>query len=115
MTLEQMQEFVGGYVEKWKNIYCNEDGLRLKLPRNTIDSRFVGNIIEEFKSPISMEYKKRAGFKIDDKVYIDTDNGEWGRVATDGEILALFGKNALVRAKSIRADIIVPYKNIKKK
>lgn len=49
MTLEQMQEFVGGYVEKYKSIYCNEDGLRLKLPTNIIDSRFVGNIIKEFK------------------------------------------------------------------
>ena len=49
LTLEEMQEFVGGYVEKWKNIYCNEDGLRLKLPRNVVDSRFVGNIIIEVK------------------------------------------------------------------
>lgn len=48
MTLKQMQEFVGGYVEQWRNILCNEDGLRLKLPRNSIDPRFVGNIIEEF-------------------------------------------------------------------
>ena len=45
MSLKQMQEFVGGYVERWRNIYCNEDGLRLKLPRNIVDNRFVGNII----------------------------------------------------------------------
>ena len=47
MTLEEMQGFVGGYVEQWRNILCNEDGLRLKLPRNIIDPRFVGNIIIE--------------------------------------------------------------------
>mgnify|MGYP001617065500 FL=1 len=49
LSLEEMQEFVGGYVEKWRNIYCNEDGLRLKLPRNVVDPRFVGNIIVEVK------------------------------------------------------------------
>lgn len=115
MSLKQMQDFVGGYVEKYKNVYCNEDGLRLKLPKNQIDPRFVGNIIEKFKSPVPIEYETRAGFAVGDLVHIDTDNKEWGRVTTDGKIFALFGKNALVGGKSIRADIIVPYKDIHKK
>lgn len=47
MTLKQMQNFVGGYVEQYQNVLCNEDGLRLRLPRNVVDPRFVGNIIIE--------------------------------------------------------------------
>jgi len=47
MTLEEMQTWVGGYVEIYDGVYCNEDGLRLKLLRNVIDPRFVGNIIME--------------------------------------------------------------------
>ena len=64
---------------------------------------------------IPSEYEKRAGFAISDLVHIDTDSKEWGRVATDGKILVLFGRTALVRANSIRADIIVLYKDIKKR
>ena len=47
LTLKHMQDFVGGYVEQYQNVFCNEDGLRLRLPRNIIDPRFVGNIIVE--------------------------------------------------------------------
>lgn len=49
MSLNAMQKFVGGYVEQYQDVLCNEDGLRLKLPRNVIDPRFVGNIIIEGK------------------------------------------------------------------
>ena len=66
-------------------------------------------------SKIPVEYGKRAGFEIGNMIHIDTDNKEWGRVATDGMVLALFGKVALVRAKSISADILVPYKEITKR
>lgn len=45
LTLKEMQEFVGGYIEYAGNIICNEDGRMLKLPRNKIDPRFLGNII----------------------------------------------------------------------
>ena len=49
MSLKQMQDFVGGYTEYVGRIICNEDGLRLKLPRNVADPRFVGNVIMEVK------------------------------------------------------------------
>lgn len=49
MSLEEMQEFVGGYIELYKGFYCNEDGLRLNLPRNTVYPEFVGNVIQEVK------------------------------------------------------------------
>lgn len=49
MTLEEMQDFVGGYIELHQGFYCNEDGLRLQLPRNIVDPRFVGNIIQEVR------------------------------------------------------------------
>ena len=45
MTLKEMQDFVGGYIELSGKIICNEDGLMLKLPVNQTDRRFVGNII----------------------------------------------------------------------
>lgn len=45
LTLKEMQEFVGGYIEYVGNVICNEDGRMLKLPRNKIDPRFLGNIV----------------------------------------------------------------------
>jgi hypothetical protein len=45
LTLLDMQQFVGGYIEYVRNIVCNEDGKMLNLPTNKIDPRFLGNII----------------------------------------------------------------------
>lgn len=45
LTLKEMQDFVGGYIENVGNVICNEDGKMLNLPINKIDPRFVGNII----------------------------------------------------------------------
>jgi len=45
LTLSEMQQFVGGYIEYVRNIICNEDGRRLKLPVNKIYPQFLGNII----------------------------------------------------------------------
>lgn len=59
--------------------------------------------------------KKKLKFKIGEKVHIDTDNKEWGRVASDGQIITLYKKNALINTKSIRAYILVPYRDIHKK
>lgn len=47
MDLKEMQEFVGGYIEQVGNIICNEDGIRLNLPRNVKYPKFLGNIIIE--------------------------------------------------------------------
>jgi hypothetical protein len=47
LDLEDMQKFVGGYIEHVDNIFCNEDGIRLKLPRNVKYPNFLGNIIIE--------------------------------------------------------------------
>ncbi len=47
LELEEMQSFVGGYIEQVGNIICNEDGIRLNLPRNIKYPRFLGNIIIE--------------------------------------------------------------------
>ncbi len=49
LTLEEQQEFVGGYIEKFGAITCNEDGQRLSrvLQRNSIIPFFIGNIIFE--------------------------------------------------------------------
>jgi hypothetical protein len=45
MTLKEMQEFVGGYIEYVGNVICNEDGRMLELPVNKLKDQFVGNII----------------------------------------------------------------------
>ena len=40
-------------------------------------------------------------------VHFDTDNREWGRVASDGKIIEVQGRYCLVNAYSIRATIRV--------
>lgn len=50
MSLKQMQEWVGGYIEVHGNIICNEEGLMLKLPTNVKYPMYVGNIIIKDKN-----------------------------------------------------------------
>ena len=45
MSLKEMQDFVGGYIEIVGNVICNEDGRFKKLPPNCTLPMFVGNII----------------------------------------------------------------------
>jgi len=59
-----------------------------------------------------MEAKGSGKFQEGDKVHIDTDNKEWGRVVTDGTVLEDQGNSCLVNAESIKADIIVPKSDI---
>jgi hypothetical protein len=50
-----------------------------------------------------------------DRVYIDTDSVEWGRVVGPATILenpVLNRHNILVNVESVRADILVPFKDI---
>jgi hypothetical protein len=49
LTLEEMQEYVGGCIENVDNmIYCR-DGRELHLPRNKVFPEFLGNVIIEVK------------------------------------------------------------------
>jgi len=50
-------------------------------------------------------------FIIGQKVHFDTDNEEWGRVASNGTIIEVYHYEILVNAETIRADILVPYKD----
>jgi len=45
LTLQEMQNFVGGHIEQVGNVMCNDDGIRLNLPRNVIYPRILGNVI----------------------------------------------------------------------
>jgi hypothetical protein len=45
--------------------------------------------------------------KIGDKVYVDADTQEWGRVCSDGEILNVLGNLYLVECVTIKAAILV--------
>jgi hypothetical protein len=57
MDIDDIQKIVGGYVERLKvkgvgDLWCNEDGLRLKLPLNhgasyIMKTLVVGNVIIE--------------------------------------------------------------------
>ena len=56
MSLKQMQDFVGGYIEKVGDVFCNEDGRRLNLPINVFNPVFVGNIIVRTKDAVTRAY-----------------------------------------------------------
>ena len=45
MSLKEMQDFVGGYIEEHGEFIVNEDGLMLNLPRNKLFPQYVGNVI----------------------------------------------------------------------
>jgi hypothetical protein len=45
MSLEQMQEFVEGYIEYSGDHIVNEEGLLKNLPVNKVYPEFVGNVI----------------------------------------------------------------------
>jgi hypothetical protein len=50
---------------------------------------------------------------VDDLVHIDTDDEEWGRVCSDGIIMEIFELKALVNIINIRANILVPFTDIR--
>jgi len=51
--LETLQKWVGGNIEvadspvAGTTVYCNEDGIRLKLPRNPFFKNLLGNVVME--------------------------------------------------------------------
>lgn len=52
-------------------------------------------------------------FYIGQAVHVDTDNKQWGRVACDGEIIDVIGRDQyLISASQIMANIIVPVADI---
>jgi hypothetical protein len=56
-----------------------------------------------------------TSLKEGDKVYVDTDNAEWGRVVGPATILENpmpYKTDILVNVESVRADILVPYQDI---
>ena len=49
---------------------------------------------------------------IDDVVHVNTDNEQWGRIASDGIILEIFESDALVNIIDIRANVLIPLVDI---
>ncbi len=45
-------------------------------------------------------------------VHVDTDNAEWGRVASDGTVLELTQRRTLVEYAFIQANIWIPKADI---
>ena len=52
-------------------------------------------------------------FKKGDRVHIDSDQPEWGRVCSDGIILSAGNSTYLVEAESIRANVLVQKKEMR--
>jgi hypothetical protein len=50
--------------------------------------------------------------QVGQKVHIDTDNKEWGRVASDATVISTHRLDALLEVESIRANILVRYRDI---
>lgn len=79
MTLKQMQDFVGGYIEMHGNVICNEDGRLQNLPPNAKYPIYVGNIILKEAGTDNACSKSR---KVDDPYeiwigYGKTEGWEW--------------------------------------
>ena len=53
-------------------------------------------------------------FEEGDRAHVDTDNEEWGRVASNAIVMEKRGDSYLMSVQSIHANIIVPKKDISK-
>jgi hypothetical protein len=72
---------------------------------------------EEIRRPDEANYREWFDlfdhrFFAGQRVHIDTDHDEWGRVACDAEIVEVGDGDCLVEAYSIRANILVPLADI---
>lgn len=57
MSLEEIQDFVGGYFEFHKGFFVNEEGNLQNLPINRVYRRYRGNVIELIKGEIKCKKK----------------------------------------------------------
>lgn len=53
--------------------------------------------------------------KAGQRIHVDTDNKEWGRVASDATVIEVNDKEVLANVDSIRADIFIPIEDVFKK
>ena len=51
-------------------------------------------------------------FHLNQQVHVDTDNAEWGRIASDGKVVKPGRKACLVACESVRANVMVPVSDI---
>jgi hypothetical protein len=83
----------------------------------TIRRKDVYGNTEEVRTPDEANFREWYGmfdhrFFAGQRVHIDTDHDEWGRVASDGEITEVSDRDCSVEVESIRANILVPLSDV---
>jgi hypothetical protein len=53
------------------------------------------------------QHTKPPRFVSGSLVHVHADHPEWGRIASDGTVIEVSGRKALVHVESIKADVIV--------
>ena len=68
--------------------------------------------LEVWKPAFDLDYSSEPEFKEGQRVHIDTDDEEWGRVSSDGEVLDTSDDEVFVCVDSINANIWVPLEDV---
>ena len=119
--LTKLADAYQGNVKK-ADITCQDCGKVLKDADDYFNHKNTAHEDETYKRE-EQEYKHEgrakeaaiSSLQEGDKVYVDTDTVEWGRVVGPATILekpVLNRHNVLVNVESVRADILVPLKDI---
>lgn len=75
----------------------------------------IGRMNKDLETIIPYEYLggiRRRMIKPGVRVHVDSDNVQWGRVASDGVVVSVSDKTAVVECDTIRATIVCNLEDI---